>query len=170
MKKIDKKSVFIGFIAGILSVSTVFAGSSLIVKPLKTQLKMNNCEIELSEPLLSIQKSSKEKAVLYAPLDDVMAFMNIELLPSKDGKTIVLEMNNMQTQNGNSSKNPNFEYTSKELKSMKQSDVDDLAYEIMQKTGNWDYIEQFLPYMSKKGIKNVTKLYNSKHPNQSEHK
>lgn len=48
--------------------------------------------------------------------------------------------------------------------------VDVTAMDIMQRTGNWGYVEKYLPRMTDVGIYNVTALYNSKHSNQSEHK
>ena len=51
-----------------------------------------------------------------------------------------------------------------------ETDIDNKAIDIIQKTGNWTYIEPYLPYMSNEGIKNVVDIYNSKHMDVSEHK
>lgn len=40
----------------------------------------------------------------------------------------------------------------------------------MQNTGNWGYIESYLPYISKEGTDAVIKCYNGNHLNKNEHK
>lgn len=52
----------------------------------------------------------------------------------------------------------------------KVPDVDSQALDMMQRTGNWGYIEVYLPQMTNAGIDAVVNSYNSKHPNSSEHK
>ncbi|MCT4509561.1 MAG: hypothetical protein N4A48_12565 [Tepidibacter sp.] len=51
-----------------------------------------------------------------------------------------------------------------------QNEADIKALDIIQKTGNWQYIEQYLPHMSTDAVKEVVKIYNSKHIDSSEHK
>lgn len=48
--------------------------------------------------------------------------------------------------------------------------ADATALDIMQRTGNWGYIETYFPTMSRQGIDAVVNCYNSKHPNPDEHK
>lgn len=50
------------------------------------------------------------------------------------------------------------------------SSADAQALDIMQRTGNWGYIEPYLPQMTNSGIDAVVNCYNSKHMNKNEHK
>lgn len=50
------------------------------------------------------------------------------------------------------------------------NEIDAEAMETLKKTGNWGYIEKYLPQMTPNGIEKVVEIYNSKHENSSEHK
>lgn len=51
-----------------------------------------------------------------------------------------------------------------------ENSSDAQALDIMQRTGNWKYIEAYLPKMTNAGIDKVVSCYNSKHINANEHK
>lgn len=51
------------------------------------------------------------------------------------------------------------ENTTYSKETITKADVDVCALEIMQRTGNWRYVEPLFPYMTSTGVENVTKLY-----------
>lgn len=178
MKKINIKSTLLGFVAGALCVSTVYAGGVMFsVSESKMNLKMNGEVIPFNHAILSIKKDSKGPAVNYVPLNDLLAFMNMKGTLAKDGKTIEIGIySNFQMNSTGFVYEKNYispdEYAASDkiLKNMTQEDADGTALELIQMTGNWSYVELYLPLMSKKGIDEVVKIYNSKHSNKSEHK
>lgn len=65
-----------------------------------------------------------------------------------------------------------IKFTKKQIKSARENepdgplttkDIDRHARMIMQSNGDWDCVSFMLPYMSRKGIRKVVQLYNSKH-------
>lgn len=185
MKKMHYRSVLTGFVAGALCMSLTFAGGTkFTASPSSVKLKMFGEEIPMSSPVLNVVKDNKGKAVRYVPLDELLDYMNLEGTLSKDGKTIAIGIDSKWMSNGMNNGMNNGSYTyqknylspdevaavSEYFQGLTQEEADAEAIDLIQKTGNWRYVESYLPLMSHKGIDKVVKIYNSKHPNKSEHK
>lgn len=198
MKKFDLKSIIIGTLIGIIGFSSVFyfvdknkahlhdeeIKSSIVAQntksndPVKksdnisideniTNAEFNNSkvyfngeEICLKKPLITITKNDDSESQLYIPADEILEYMNFNVNWNKKDNCLYLTMGQY---NGETSE---LLYDTPGGK----TDIDNKAIDIIQKTGNWTYIESYLPYMSEKGIKNVVNIYNSKHMDVSEHK
>jgi hypothetical protein len=50
------------------------------------------------------------------------------------------------------------------------NETDMQAIETMKKTGNWGYIEKYIPQMTNDGIEKIVEIYNSKKTDTSQHK
>ncbi|WP_027626343.1 hypothetical protein [Clostridium lundense] len=180
MKKIDLKSMVVGLVIGIVGVyiaifskpeikPATISQKKVIAAPAAGEIKsaainngkvyFNGNEIKLKNPLVTIVKNDSSEAQLYMPMSELLEYMQFKVeLNSKDS-SVYLTMNGQ-----NSLKNvdvkPDFS----------KNEIDSKAIEIIQKTGNWGYIEAYIPDMSVHGIKRAVEIYNSKHINVSEHK
>jgi hypothetical protein len=119
----------------------------------------NGKDLGLKKPLVTIVKEGDSEPQLYMPMDEILEYMHFKVEWNTKDNAVNLIMNGQNKQENidikpNSSDNEN----------------DKEAIEIMQKTGNWGYIEKYLPYMSADGVGKVVDIYNSKHSNVTEHK
>ncbi len=157
MQKFDIKSIITGAVIGAAAVSCVYAASSIKSAAYSdAKVYFYNEQVPLKNQLVSIQKQGDNNAQLYMPVRELLEFMQFNV--EYKNNSVYLTMNGY---NGN-----NFQSTDTTF----ENDFDSKALEIMQKSGNWSYIEQYLPDMTEEGIKKVVEIYNSKHPNKSEHK
>lgn len=195
MKKIDFKSVFIGLVIGIIGVSAVFsvvwkasattneknsitvttdtkiASSTREGKDTATtgegikeavinnsKVYFNGKEIELKKPLVTIKKDGDSEPQLYMPMDELLEYMHFKVEWNSKDNSVYLTMGQNNQEN-------------KEIApDISANEADEEAIETMQKTGNWKYIEKYIPHMSADGIKKVVDIYNSKHIEPSQHK
>lgn len=160
MKKFDIKSLIVGLVIGTIGVSTVFATGEIKSATISnSKVYFYGNEVKLKDPLIEIVKDGSSEAELYMPMRELLEYMQFKVeLNSKDSSVNL-------TMNGNN--NPkNIEVTP----DISKNQADKKAIEIIQKTGNWGYIEQYIPYMSADSVKKVVEIYNSKHMNPSEHK
>lgn len=177
MKKLDIKSLIIGAILGTTGVSTVFAAGEIKSTKINSS-KVYFCgnEINLKNPLIEVVKSGDSEAQLYMPMKDVLEYMQFKVDWNDKSNSVNLTMNNCNNRcnssfkNGCSNGNKNNNINTKVSPNISKNEADSKAVEIIQKTGNWSYVESYLPYMSPEGIKKVVEIYNSKHMNPSEHK
>ena len=158
MKKFDLKSVVMGIVIGTISMTTVFAtGGIKSATYSSAKVYFNGETVPLKNSLVSITKEGSSKPQLYMPMKDVLEYMHFDVKWNSTNQSVNLTMKGSNPQEV-------------DFKSLSENEVDEAALDIMQRTGNWSYIESYLPHMSKKGIKGVVDLYNSKHQNPSEHK
>ena len=198
MKKFDLKSIIIGALIGIISFSFIFyivdknkvhlhdkeIKSSILAQNTQSndsaknsnnisagekiahaefnnsKVYFNGEEISLKKPLITITSDDNSESQLYIPADEILEYMNFNVNWNKKDNGLYLTMGQY---NGEKSE---FLYDTPEG----ETDIDNKAIDIIQETGNWTYIEPYLPYMSNEGIKNVVDIYNSKHMDVSEHK
>lgn len=197
MKKFDTKSIVLGFAIGIIGVSIVFAvvekksaainekwdgGAPVAAENLVDSSTKNNDavttaegiksasisndkvyfnghEIELKKPLIKILNNESSEAQLYMPMDELLEYMHFKVEWNSKDNSVYLTMNDQNNQE-----------TTDVKPDISKSQADTKAIEIMQKTGNWGYIEPYIPHMSDGGIEKIVEIYNSKHINSSEHK
>lgn len=165
MKRLDLKSMMIGVVIGISCVGGAFAASNVPTIEKATfnndyKIHFYNQEIKLSAPLLEVQEEGSEYMKLYVPVREVLEYLNLNIDYNKKDMALKLTMN------GN---NPmNFGDFGKVVAG--SEDKDAKAIELIQKTGNWSYVEPMLSDLSEETIKKLVEIYNSKHQNQSEHK
>ncbi|WP_010291785.1 hypothetical protein [Clostridium senegalense] len=194
MKKFDIKSIVVGLAIGIIGASVVFTvgkiktntkasdvfvteekksttitNDQLSTIPVAEGIKsaaitndkvyFNKNEIKLKDPLITIVKDGSSEAKLYIPMSEFLEYMNFKVEQNSKDSSVNLTMNGE-----NSPKD--MEVAS----DISKNEADAKAIEIIQKTGNWGYIETYLPHMTADGIERVVEIYNSKHINSSEHK
>ena len=185
MRKYDLKSVFLGFViafVGLTAVYTVNATSSIrSASYSQTKVYWLGQEIPLENPLVSVVAEGETNARLYMPLRELLEFMNFIVEFDGQNNKVNLSMrgltgnvsadssaysNNNQTQpyawdstgiySGGYSEDP---------ATLSQAEADRRAVDIMQRTGNWSFIEPYLPHMSNEGITRMVDIFNSKRPN-----
>lgn len=195
MKRLDVKSIFIGFVIGIIGVSMVFAvawkvsattnekNAMAATKEEKTvasnieqkdnvaigegiksavinnsKVYFNGKEIDLKKPLVIIEKNGNSEPQLYMPMDELLEYMHFKVEWNSKDNAVYLAMGQDNEEN------------TEVIHDISANEADAEAIEIMQKTGNWGYIEKYISHMSAEGIKRVVDIYNSKHPNPTQHK
>ncbi|SFD24786.1 hypothetical protein [Clostridium uliginosum] len=182
MKKFDFKSIVVGLVIGIIGFSIVFAAgerklATISEKKVATvpvaeetegiksaninndKVYFNGNEIKLKNPLVTIVKDGSSEAQLYMPMSELLEYMHFKVEWNSDDSSVYLTMNGQNNQK-------NMEVTP----DISKNQADTEAIEIIQKTGNWSYIEKYIPDMSSNGIERAVEIYNSKHINISEHK
>lgn len=118
----------------------------------------NGEEVPLKSSLVQISSIDGSDTVLYMPMQELLEYMNFQVEWNTRDNRVNLTMNGYGGQK------------TEEPAGLPQNETDQTALDIMQRTGNWGYIEPYLPYMSKAGIDVVVASYNSKHMNAAEHK
>lgn len=149
-----------GFIIGAIFSAglTVYATSSISsAKYSSSKMYFYNKEIPISQQPVLIEDGSTGKEKLYFPIE-LMEYMNFDISMDKQNSKINITMKGNNSQSAVSKTN---NYKSNNYNSV---------LEIMQKTGNWKYVEPYLFTMTNDGIDEVVKCYNSKHQNINEHK
>jgi hypothetical protein len=104
-------------------------------------------------------KKGSSKHQLYMPMDELLEYMHFKVEWNTKDNAVYFIMNGQKNQENTEIKPNNSD-----------NETDKEAIEVMQKTGNWGYIEKYLPCMSVDGIQKVVDIYNSKHPKESQHK
>ncbi|SNS61301.1 hypothetical protein SAMN05446037_101476 [Anaerovirgula multivorans] len=163
MKKIHIKSLVLGLVIGIVGITTVFSTSEIKSATFSdSKVYFYGNEIPLKNSLVLIEKEGNSDAQLYMPMKELLEYMQFNVQWNSSDSSVNLTMN---AYNGyDNSNNANIPLD------IETTDADKKALDIIQRTGNWGYIEPYLPYMSSDGIKKSVEIYNSKHMNPSEHK
>lgn len=163
MKKLS--SSFCGFLAGILLCSLVI--TAYAAKQIKSADYSNakicfyGQEIPITAQLAVIKDTGADSTPkLYFPVE-LMEYMQFKIDWNDEKNTVNLTM---------SANSEDFQHSSNPSTLPEMSDIDKKALDIMQRTGNWGYIEAYLPKMTNGGIDAVVSSYNSKHINPKEHK
>lgn len=165
MRKFDLKSIVLGLVIGTISVTTVFAtGGIKSATYSSAKVYFYGEEVPLKSSLVSIVKDGASGAQIYMPMKDVLEYMNFNVKWNSSDKSVRLTMK------GNNDNGDGTNDKTVDPKTLSKNEADKVALETMQSTGNWGYIEKYLPYMSKKGIDAVVNSYNSKHQNPNEFK
>lgn len=125
---------------------------------LSAKVYFNGEEIPLKRSLVQVSSNDGSDTVLYMPMQELLEYMNFQVEWKAGDNRVDLTMNGY---GGQRTEDP---------AGLPQNETDQTALDIMQRTGNWGYIEPYLPYMSKTGIDAVVACYNSKHMNVQEHK
>lgn len=167
MKKLDMKSMFFGMVvgAGLLTAVTAVAQSPIkSVSYSDSKVYFYGKEVPLENPLVSVQKEGDSNYQLYMPVRELLEYMNFEVNWDNTNQSINLTMKNSQQNHGGSTK------TNSPVESIDKENLDNELIRIMKQTGNWSYVEEYLPQVSEETVKKIVEIYNSKHQNTSEHK
>ena len=188
MKKFDFKSMVLGFVIAIIGATTVLTvnAASSIRSASFSQARVYwlGQEVPLENPLVSVLAEGETNARLYMPLRELLEFMNFIVewdgqnnrvnlsmrgMTGGTGGSTSIHSNNNQTQpyawDGNRVYSGGY---SEDPATLSQAEADRRAADIMQRTGNWSFIESYLPYMSNQGITRMVDIFNSKRPNHSQ--
>lgn len=125
---------------------------------LPAKVYFNGEEVSLERPLVQVSSNDGSDPVLYMPMQELLEYMNFQVEWNARDNRVDLKMNGYS---GQKTEDP---------AGLPQNETDRTALDIMQRTGNWGYIEPYLPFMSNAGIDAVAASYNSKHMNVQEHK
>ncbi len=168
MFKIDLKSLVLGLTLGLLCVGTVtIASEDPALEKVKcvyfndSKVYYNQNEVPLNHKLIEAVSPDGSEAVLYMPLEEIMTYFNFDVEWNQDVDTVILSMQDF-SQTNEGSQNMALDLTTSELENN--------AIKLIQRTGNWDYIEPYLDDLSDDVVREVIRIYNSKHNDISEHK
>ncbi|WP_432405534.1 hypothetical protein [Wukongibacter sp. M2B1] len=175
MKKFQIKSLILGLLLGIIGTSLVLGASKTSEASTISSLEkiesaaFSNSkvyfygkEISLKNPLVIIRKDGSSETQLYMPMRELLEYMQFNVEWNSEDSSVNLTMNGYTGyDNHNNTAIPS---------TITKNEADIKALDIIQKTGNWQYIEPYLPHMSTDAIEKVVEIYNSKHINSSEHK
>lgn len=156
-------SVAAGFGASILNFTavaeeTLNQGKVPSASYLSAAVYFDGEEVPLKSSLVQVSSDDGSDPVLYMPMQEILEYMNFQVEWNARDNRVNLTMNGYGGQK------------TEEPAGLPQNETDQTALDIMQRTGNWGYIEPYLPYMSNAGIDVVVASYNSKHMNASEHR
>lgn len=156
-------SVAAGFGASILNFTavaeeTLNQGKVPSASYLSSAVYFDGEEVPLKSSLVQVSSVDGSDPVLYMPMQEILEYMNFQVEWNARDNRVNLTMNGYGGQK------------TEESAGLPQNETDQTALDIMQRTGNWGYIEPYLPYMSNAGIDAVVASYNSKHMNASEHR
>jgi len=168
MKKLDRRSLFIGFLMSTLMFACLtggFAetklGSIKSAKYTDSKVYFNGEEIPMEYALVELVKDGSDETKLYMSVREILEYMNFQVHWQAHDGSINLTMN--QTDDHKT-------WTKKIPSDITKIDADKEAIDLITKTGNWSYVEAYLDYMTEDGISKVVEIYNSKHQNSNEHK
>ena len=184
MNKFDLKSVILGFViafTGLTAVYTVNAANSIRSASFsQARVYWMGQEVPLENPLVSVVAEGETNARLYMPLRELLEFMNFVVEWDGQNNRVNLSMlgmtgnvsGNTSTRSSNSQTHPYAwdgvgVYSggySEDPATLSEAETDRRAVDIMQRTGNWRFIEPYLPYMSNQGIIQMVDIFNSKRP------
>lgn len=197
MKKFDFKSIVVGLLIGIIGVSAIFASrekkptiisnTKVATTPESKGIKsaainngkvyFNGNEIKLKNPLVTIVKDENSESQLYMPVSELLEYMNFKVECNSKDNSVYLTMNGQNNLKSTSTANETNAETKERIQKGMEITVDSSnnatdaeAIETIKKTGNWSYIEKYIPNMTNNGIEKVVEIYNSKHTNPSEYK
>jgi hypothetical protein len=135
------------------------AGETKVATISNAKVYFNGNEVKLKNPLITVSGDGSSEEQLYMPMSELLEYMQFKVEWNSKDSSVNLTMNGQDS-------NKNTEVTSYSS----DNEIDTKAIEVIQKTGNWKYIEPYLSDMSADGITKVVEIYNSKHMNPSEHK
>jgi len=167
--KFDLKSTMIGIAIGILCTSSIsIASDNPNIQKVENAFINNSKvffykqEIPMKNTLIEVVNTKDSTSQLYMPLDDILEYMHFKVEWTQDTDTVNLTMNTNPINSTNIIDNTPSEQPATEL--------DSYAIELMTTTGNWRYVEPYFAELSNSAIQRIVSIYNSKHPNVSEHK
>jgi hypothetical protein len=103
MKKIDFKSLVIGFVIGTMGITTVFAANSIkSAAYVSTKVKINGTAVQLSNPLVSILRTGQRDTQLYAPVAELLASLGYSVEKDTKQNTINIIPKNSSTKENTS--------------------------------------------------------------------
>lgn len=163
MKKLG--AGFRGFLVGVLFcslVTTAYAANQIhSANYSDAKIYFYGQEVSITAQLAIIEETGADSAPkLYFPAE-LMEYMQFDIAWDKEKNTISLTMN---------ADSEDYQYPSNPSTLPTMSDIDKTAIDLMQRTGNWGYIESYLPQMSRAGVDAVVNCYNAKHQDPKEHK
>ena len=179
MRKLDCKSMAIGFAIAAISFSTVFAVSAAgtIRQATYSQAKVYfyGQEVPLDNPLVSIVAEGKTDARLYMPVRELLEYMHFNVQWHEKDNAVYLTMKGNPGSGSHTPPTPgqaqpyawdgsgtyNGGYDD-DPATLPQAEADRRAADIMQRTGNWRMIEPYLPHMTSEGIAKIIDIYNAK--------
>lgn len=161
LKNFNVKSLICGLLIGILGtigITKAFAAEEIkLAKYENVKVSINNSIIPLKNSFVSIVKRGENDAKIYMPAMEILDHLgyNVEWNASEHSINIEGKAQNSIC-NDETAKNLQKDAVSKNTEG---NQGDKLALEIMQKTGNWKYVEPLFPYMTPDGVKEVVDLY-----------
>jgi hypothetical protein len=183
MKNFQYKSLVLGLLTGIIGTSVVFVCSKTLEASTVSTLEkiesaafsnskvyFNENEISLKDPLVAIKKEGSSETQLYMPMREILEYMQFNVNWNNEDNSVNLTMNGYNGYDYHNNSTSPAPIAQNENDTIPQNNVDAKALEIIQNTGNWRYIEQYLPNMSEDAIRKAVEIYNSKHFNPAEYK
>lgn len=152
MKSFNLKSLICGLLIGTIGtigITSVFASGTIKSAQYEEgNISFNGSIIPLKNSLVSVVKNGENESKIYMPAEEVLEYLgyNVECADSKHLINI-------------STRHLRCKDSIEECSVSNKNEVDKQALEIMQKTGNWNYVKPLFPSMTSEGVQAVVNLY-----------
>ncbi|MCL2852827.1 MAG: hypothetical protein FWE20_07325 [Defluviitaleaceae bacterium] len=172
--KLNIKSAAVGFLIGTIGVTTVFASTGISSANFSAaRVYFYGREVPLENQLILITKDGETSAQMYMPMRELLENMNFIVEWDSENNAVNLTMmgnpgavTNSPGESGNVQPQwiePGVLFGFEEHPStLAQNEAGRRAIDIMQRTGNWRFIEVYLPYISNEDIQAVVDIFNSR--------
>ncbi len=153
MRKFNVKSFTCGLLIGIIGIATVYATGGM--ESAEVKVLFNSSIIPLKNSFIAVD--GKDEAKMYMTVKEILEYLgyNVEWNGSK--RSIIISTKTTGSIHGSSTAIAPLQNITNN--STTKNETDKQALEIMQKTGNWNYVEPFFPSMTSQGVEEVVVLY-----------
>jgi len=179
MKQLNLKIAVVGFLIGTIGMTTVFAAGEIRSASFSSaRVYFYGREVPLENQLVLITNEGETNARLYMPMRELLEFMNFIVEWDGENNSVNLTMRggpgntepgvSAGTQSGyvqprawdgRGVYDGGYDEHPSELT---LSEAGRRAVDIMQRTGNWSFIEPYLPYISNADIQRMVDIFNSR--------
>ncbi len=95
MKKLDFKSLAVGFVLGTVGITTVFAANGIQSATLsQAKVTLNGAPVPLTQELVAVRKDGEKEANLYMPLRELLTYLDYDV--KWDEKTSTVDLRTMK--------------------------------------------------------------------------
>lgn len=168
----------VGVLVGMVGIMTVSASSQYIknatLRNSSSKVYFYGKEVKLEQPLLAVKLEGNQEEKLYMPLREILEYMNFNVEWNSQDSSVNLTMKQQmgKSTNMNNTTNENGQYTGGVACpiDLTKGSLEENLIQMMQMTGNWRYVEPYLDKVDEETLREIVKIYNSKHANPAEHK
>ncbi|MCT4604563.1 MAG: hypothetical protein N4A64_00445 [Marinisporobacter sp.] len=158
MKNFNGKSFICGLLIGTIGITTVFATAGIkSAKYEDVKVIFNGSNIPLKNSLISVVKSGESDAKLYMPANEILEDLGYDVKWNESERSIDILTKTVELPYGGHGVTGSYKNTT--CNDITKNETDKKALEIMQKTGNWSYVEPLFSAMTAEGVAEVVNLY-----------
>lgn len=158
MKKVHSKSFKLGLLIGTIVIIIAFAGKGIrAVEHEKVKVSIDGTMIPLENSLSSGVKEHENDEETYMTVKAILEYLGYDVEWNDSNRSI--DISTKTTDSTYVSETMKIPTQNETGKNVAKNETDKEALEIMQKTGNWSYVEHLFPSMTSEGVEEVVALY-----------